>query len=584
MPSQLLIDASTFLGKVWNLARPYWRSEERWRARGLLAAVVALTLGLVYIAVLFNDWNREFYNSLEQKNFADFTDLLQYFSFLAAVYIAAAVYKIYLTQMLEMRWRVWLTRQYLGEWLDKQVYYRMELSSQGTDNPDQRIAEDLRMFTDGTLNLSLGLLTSVVTLVSFVAILWNVSGPLSFAIAGGEFTIPGYMVWFAVAYALAASVLAHTIGRPLIGLNFQRERREADFRFSMVRLRENAEGVALYRGEAPEQQGLLGRIELIRENWWALMNYTKRLTYFTAGYAQIAIVFPFVVAAPRFFSGAITLGGLMQISSAFGEVQGALSWFVNSYGSLAGWKASVDRLLTFHSALRQAAREAESAEGVQVVPVDARAINAEHLDLALPGVGEKAGRVLLADTSFAIEPGSRVLLTGPSGSGKSTLFRALAGIWPYGRGRVTVPKGARVLFLPQKPYLPIGTLRDTVAFPAAPGSFDDEVIGRTLVDCQLGNFAARLDEQNNWALVMSGGEQQRLAIARALLNAPDWLFLDEATASLDVATEAHLYALIRERLPHAALVSIAHRPTVAAYHERSWRLVPDAHGARLVAS
>jgi len=584
MPSQLLIDASTFLGKVWNLARPYWRSEERWRARGLLAAVVALTLGLVYIAVLFNDWNREFYNSLEQKNFADFTDLLLYFSFLAAVYIAAAVYKIYLTQMLEMRWRVWLTRQYLGEWLDKQVYYRMELSSQGTDNPDQRIAEDLRMFTDGTLNLSLGLLTSVVTLVSFVAILWNVSGPLSFAIAGGEFTIPGYMVWFAVAYALAASVLAHTIGRPLIGLNFQRERREADFRFSMVRLRENAEGVALYRGEAPEQQGLLGRIELIRENWWALMNYTKRLTYFTAGYAQIAIVFPFVVAAPRFFSGAITLGGLMQISSAFGEVQGALSWFVNSYGSLAGWKASVDRLLTFHSALRQAAREAESAEGVQVVPVDARAINAEHLDLALPGVGEKAGRVLLADTSFAIEPGSRVLLTGPSGSGKSTLFRALAGIWPYGRGRVTVPKGARVLFLPQKPYLPIGTLRDTVAFPAAPGSFDDEVIGRTLVDCQLGNFAARLDEQNNWALVMSGGEQQRLAIARALLNAPDWLFLDEATASLDVATEAHLYALIRERLPHAALVSIAHRPTVAAYHERSWRLVPDAHGARLVAS
>ena len=584
MPSQLLIDASSFLGKVWNLAQPYWFSEERWRARGLLAAVLALTLGLVYIAVLFNDWNREFYNSLEQKNFADFKDLLLYFSFLAAVYIAAAVYKIYLTQMLEMRWRVWLTRQYLGDWLDKQVYYRLELANHGTDNPDQRIADDLRLFTDGTLNLALGLLTSGVTLASFVAILWSISGPLSLTMAGSEFTVPGYMVWIALAYALVASVLTHFIGRPLIDINFQKERREADFRFSMVRLRENAEGVALYHGEFPEQQGLLARFELIRENWWALMRYTKRLTYFTAGYTQVAIVFPFVVAAPRFFSGAITLGGLTQIANAFGEVQGALSWFVNAYGTLAGWKASVDRLLTFKSALQQATREAETAEGVQVVPGDAHAINAEHLDLALPGIEGKAGRVLLADTSFEIEPGSRVLLTGPSGSGKSTLFRALAGIWPFGRGRITVPRGARVLFLPQKPYLPIGTLRDVVTFPAAPGSFDDEVIGRTLRDCRLDNFAGRLDEQNNWAMAMSGGEQQRLAMARALLNAPEWLFLDEATSSLDEATEAHLYALIRERLPHTTLVSIAHRPTVAAYHERSWRLVPDTQKPRLVAS
>lgn len=584
MPSQLLVDASTFLGKVWNLARPYWYSEERWRARGLLAAILALTLGLVYIAVLFNNWNREFYNSLEQKNFADFKDLLLYFSFLAAAYIAAAVYKIYLTQMLEMRWRVWLTRQYLGDWLDKQVYYRLELANHGTDNPDQRIADDLRLFTDGTLNLALGLLTSVVTLASFVAILWSVSGPLSLAFAGIEVTIPGYMVWVALAYALAASVLTYFIGRPLIDINFQKERREADFRFSMVRLRENAEGVALYHGEGPEHQGLLARFELIRENWWALMHYTKRLTYFTAGYTQIAIVFPFVVAAPRFFSGAITLGGLTQIAGAFGEVQGALSWFVNTYGTLAGWKASVDRLLTFKSALQQATREAQTAEGVRVVAGDTRSINAEHLDLALPGIEGKAGRVLLADTSFAIEPGSRVLLTGPSGSGKSTLFRALAGIWPFGRGRVTLPRGARVLFLPQKPYLPIGTLRDTVTFPAPPGSFDDEAVGRALGDCQLDTFADRLDEQNNWGLVMSGGEQQRLAIARALLNRPDWLFLDEATASLDEATEAHLYALVRERLPHTTLVSIAHRPTVAAYHDRSWRLAPDAQTARLVAS
>jgi len=584
MRSRLFIDATNFLGKVWALARPYWFSEERWRARGLLAAVLALTLGLVYMAVLFNRWNREFYNSLEQKNFSDFKDLLLYFSFLAAVYIAAAVYKLYLTQMLVMRWRVWLTRQYLAEWLDKQVYYRLELKSYGTDNPDQRIAEDLRLFTDGTLGLALGLLSSVVTLASFVAILWSVSGPLSFMLAGTEVTIPGYMVWVAVVYALAASVLAHVIGRPLIGLNFQKEQREADFRFTLVRLRENAEGVALYHGEASERHGLLARFELIRRNWWALMDYTKRLTYFTAGYTQIAIVFPFVVASPRFFSGAITLGGLTQIADAFGQVQEALSWFVNTYGSLAGWKASVDRLLTFQSALQQAAREAETAEGVRVSPGDAPAIRAEHLDLALPGAGAQAGRVLIADTSFSIEPGSRVLITGPSGSGKTTLFRALAGIWPFGRGRVTVPKGARVLFLPQKPYLPIGTLRAAVSFPAASGAFDDDAIRATLAQCRLENFAGRLDESSNWALVMSGGEQQRLALARALLNRPDWLFLDEATASLDEATESHLYALVRERMPQTTLVSIAHRSTVQAFHDRIWRLEPAGNHMRLATS
>ena len=383
MAHPLVIKSAIFIRKLIELAAPYWRSEERWRARGLLAAIVALTLGLVYMAVLFNDWNREFYNALEQKNFDDFKDLLLYFGFLAAVYIAAAVYKIYLTQMLEMRWRVWLTRQYLADWLDKQVYYRLELASHGTDNPDQRIADDLRLFTDGTLSLALGLLSSVVTLGSFVAILWSVSGPMSLTLAGLDLAVPGYMVWVALAYAAVASVVTHFIGRPLIALNFQKEQREADFRFSLVRLRESAEGVALYHGEHAEQRGLLARFELIRENWWALMRYTKRLTYFTAGYTQIAIVFPFVVAAPRFFSGALTLGGLIQISSAFGEVQGALSWFVNTYGALAGWKASVDRLLTFKSALEQATREADAATGVQVAAGDTRSIHAEHLQLCL---------------------------------------------------------------------------------------------------------------------------------------------------------------------------------------------------------
>src|SRR5262245_47541275 len=374
-------DSTPFLTKVWRLARPYWFSEERWRARLLLGAVVLLSLGLVYLLVLFNEWRRLFYNALEQRNYADFSALLLRFSILATLYIVAAVYRLYLRQMLEMRWRVWMTRRYVAAWMDKQVYYRLELEHHGTDNPDQRIAEDLRLVTSSTLALSLGLLSSIVTLVSFIGILWTISGPLSFTIAGRDITIPGYMVWAAIVYALLGSALTHLIGRPLIGFNFQQQRLEADFRYSLVRLRENSEGVALYRGEPNEQVGLLDRFERIRINWWAIMRYTKRLTWFTSGYGQLAVIFPIMVAAPRFFAGAITIGSLFQIVDAFGRVQDGLSWFVDSYRDLANWRASVDRLLTFDQALQRA--EAESAAGgITVVRAPGNTIRAEELNLA----------------------------------------------------------------------------------------------------------------------------------------------------------------------------------------------------------
>ena len=571
MNGRLLIDARSFLGKVWNLARPYWSSEERWRARALLGAIVALTLGIVYMSVLLNEFSRDFYNAIQEKNFDDFHALLLYFCFLAAGLITLSVYKLYLTQMLEMRWRAWLTATYLNEWLDRQVYYRLELAARGTDNPDQRIAEDARVFTSATLGLSLGLLSSVVTLGSFVAILWGVSGALDFTVAGIPVSVPGYMVWVAILYAVAGSVITHYVGRPLIGLNFQQERYEADFRFNLVRLRENAEGVALYRGEATERHGLLERFEHVCANWWELMRYTKRLTIATSGYSQVAIVFPILVAAPRYFSGAIQLGGLMQIASAFGQVQGALSWFVDSYGSLANWKASVDRLLTFHRALDETRAEAEHPSGIRIEPDTAGTIGSESLDIRLPN-----GTGLLANAAFRLVPGERVLLTGPSGSGKSTLFRSIAGIWPYGRGTVHVPLNDKVLFLPQKPYIPIGTLREAVCYPASPADIGDEAILAILEDVRLGAFAARLDESRNWSIAMSLGEQQRLAVARALLHRPAWLFLDEATASLDENLEAHLYSLIAQRLPGTMIMSIAHRPTVAAYHDR--RLAFTRHG------
>ena len=574
--TKLLVDTGSFLKRVWRLIAPYWRSEERVMAWLLLVAVVGLALGLVYIDVLFNYWNRDFYNALQEKGVEDFKALLLYFSLLAAIYIFGFIYRVYLTQMLQMRWRAWLTRVYLGEWMADRAYYRLELDRGATDNPDQRISEDLNKFTAGTLSLGLGLLSSVVTLISFAVILWGLSGTLTIPLGAAELRIPGYMLWGAVLYAIVGSVLAHYVGRRLIGLNFAQERYEADFRFTLVRFRENAEGVALYRGEDTEQQSLLGRFGAVIHNWWAIMRANKRLNAYTAGYGQIALIFPFIVGAPRYFAGEIDLGTLMQVASAFATVQGALSWFVSSYATLADWKASADRLLTFHHALAEVRREADEGAGVRVQAGAGDDVRVEGLDLVLPD-----GRVILPDAGFALRRGERVLLSGPSGSGKSTLFRALAGIWPFGRGRVHVPAGASMLFLPQKPYIPITTLRAAVSYPAAPDAFDDAAVRAALADVRLGHFADRLDDTENWSMLMSGGEQQKLAVARALLHRPDWLFLDEATASLDEATEQHVYALIRERLPDATLVSIAHRPGVAAYHERRFVFQAGSGAMRL---
>jgi putative ATP-binding cassette transporter len=555
--------ALAYLRRAWRLGAPYWRSEERWQARALLAVIVVLTVGLVFLLVLLNNWNREFYEALQNKDFDSFGPLLLQFSILVTVYIVGAVYKLYFTQMLQMRWRVWMTRRFVGSWLSKQVYYRLELSDRRTDNPDQRIAEDVRAYTFNTLDLSLGLLGSLLTLGSFITILWLLSGPLSFSLGGANLEIPGYMVWVAIIYALVGSYLTAIVGRPLIPVNFQRQRLEADFRFGLVRLRENAEGIALYHGEPSEQADLMSRFERIRANWWDLMRFTKRLTFLVTGYDQIAIIFPLLVAAPRYFAGAISLGVLTQLAQAFGQVQGSLSWFVEAYSELAVWKASVDRLLTFENAMREAEAQVEQGERIQVGTNGATQMRAENLDLMLPN-----GRPVLGIADFSVSRGDKVLVTGPTGVGKSTLFRALAGIWPFGKGSIQVPSEGRQLFLPQKPYIPIATLREATAYPAPPGTFADDEIREVLTAAHLEAFVPRLDEVQNWSMVMSGGEQQRLALARALLHKPDWLFMDEATAALDEPSEQALYQLLQDRLPNATIVSIAHRPRVADFHAR----------------
>jgi putative ATP-binding cassette transporter len=567
----------SFLGDAWALTRPYWRSEERGRGLALLAAVVVLNLSLVGMTVVLTYWQRAFYNALEARDAATFWSLILLggeaegtwfpgFCVVAAAYILIAVYALYLRQALQIRWRRWLTERYLADWLGDRAYYRIALTDPVTDNPDQRIADDIRLFVDDTLTLGLGLMNSVVTLVSFVFVLWSLSGPLEvFGIS-----IPGYMVWVALLYSALGTWLAHLIGRRLIGLNFLQQRVEADFRYALVRVRDNVEGVALYGGEADEKRGLTARFRALMENWWAIMVATKRLTFFTAGFTQVASIFPIVVAAPAYFAGRIPLGGLIQTSSAFGQVQGALSWFVDNYARLTEWRATVERLTGFTRAI-EAARVAGA--GVQAVPAGGDAVVAQGIGLALPD-----GRVLLEDAALRLDRGEAVVLTGASGSGKSTLLRALAGIWPFGRGTVSVPAGARALFLPQRPYLPLGSLRRAVCYPLDAASVPDADVRATLETVGLGHLAERLDEEDAWDRRLSGGEQQRLAFARALLVKPDYLFLDEATASLDPAAETRLYGLLRERLPGTAILSVAHREAVSRLHDRGLRL----EGGRLM--
>jgi putative ATP-binding cassette transporter len=555
-----------FLTALWRLTRPYWFSEERWVARGLLALVIALNLGDVATSVWYNSWNADFFNAFQDKSLAAFWHEMLIFLPLAVISIVIDVYRYYVVQLLVIRWRRWLTNRYLGEWLSRRTYYRMELTGRETDNPDQRIQQDLASFPAQSLGLGADFLNQATTLVSFLTILWRLSGAFSFAIAGASISIPGYMLWVAVLYAGAGSWITQTIGRRLAALRFQQQRYEADFRFMLVRLRENAEGVALYGGEVDERATLWQRFTQIVDNWYGIIGLTRRLYWFTNFYTQLAGVFPFVVASPHYFAGLITLGVLTQTADAFGQVQNSLSWFINSYTDIAEWKASTDRLISFQQAMTKAETIGADGTGITVVDGEGADLALEQLALALPD-----GRLLTSGTDARIARGERLLVSGASGAGKSTLLRAIAGIWPYGAGRILRPRLGRLLFLPQRPYVPIGSLRHAVTFPAAPGSFADKEITEALQACLLGDYVERLDESHQWDRRLSPGEQQRLAFAHALLQRPDWLFLDEATSALDPKMEAHLYGLLKERLPDATLVSVAHRKSLEDFHRRRLR-------------
>ncbi|WP_395605713.1 ABC transporter ATP-binding protein/permease [Pseudomonas sp. B16120] len=546
-----------FFRRTWAMITPYWRSEEKGRAWLLLAAVIGLSLFSVAISVWINHWYKDFYNALEKKDTAAFWQLIGYFGGIAAVAILGAVYRLYLTQMLTIRWRAWLTEKHFSRWLAHKNYYQLEQGGY-TDNPDQRISEDLNNFTSGTLSLGLGLLRNVVSLVSFSIILWGVSGSIEvFGI-----TIPGYMFWCALLYAAVGSWLTHLIGRRLIGLSNQQQRFEADLRFSMVRVRENAESIALYNGEPNERQRLSTRFGKVWQNFWDIMKVSKRLTFFTAGYSQIAIIFPFIVAAPRYFTGKIELGELMQINSAFGNVQENFSWFINAYSELATWRATSDRLLSFQQAM---------SDNEQRTPaIDVRP-EGERLVIKDLGMDLADGRHLLTDADMTVEPGERVMLSGRSGSGKSTLLRAMGHLWPAGHGSIRLP-ATRYLFLPQKPYLPIGTLKAVLSYPQDDSVYPAERYAQVLETCRLPHMVNRLDEANHWQRMLSPGEQQRLAFARALLFAPRWLYMDEATSAMDEEDEATLYQALIDELPGLSIVSVGHRSSLKRFHGRHVRI------------
>lgn len=554
-----------FLRDLWALVKPYVASsEERWSARGLLALVVSLDLVTVVVSYRITEWYSTFWNALQSYDARAAVHQLFVFALLVTPYLVASVYQVYFTQMLQIRWQRWLTRRYLAAWLADDAYYQMQALGDGTDNPDQRISEDLSIFTRQSLELFIGLLGSVATVAAFLSMLWGLSEQATLPFQGRAFVLHGYLVWAAIVYSFLGTVATAWVGRPLIKLNFDQERYQADFRFSLVRLRENSESVALYGGEAREQRLFLARFAEIFDNFWRIMGRTKRLNWWTSGYQQTAIIFPVLVSLPAYFAKAIGIGVIMQISSAFAQVQGALSFVVSSYTGLASWHAVVDRLRYFGQAMDRVKLTREQHHNL--TRRDAGALRVSTLDVGLPD-----GRVLVRGLDLTVHRGERLLVTGPTGCGKSTLLRAVAGIWPYAKGEVEMPTRDRVLFLPQRPYLPLGTLEDVLVYPFG-GTWAIDELEELLLEVHLPQLHGALGEDRMWSHVLSLGEQQRLAFARVLLQRPAWIFMDETTSALDEPGEAELYRILLARLPHAGIVSVGHRSSLLAFHQRRLEL------------
>lgn len=560
-----------FIVGLFHLITPYWNSEEKKSARLYLAAIITLTIAAVYMTLLLNEWFNSFYSALQNYDSdAVYRGLLR-FTGLAFAHIAFAVYSYYLQQRLALRWRKWMTKNYLAKWTGQQMYYRLEMFSQGTaDNPDQRISEDINLFTARTLSFMSGLLRSATTIVCFIFVLWNLSEILSFSAAGQEFHIYGYLVWTVLAYSVLGTWITHKVGHRLVSLNYLQQKLEADFRFSMVRLRETAESVAFYNGAAKEEAFLSNRFMTLLRNTLFIIKKQKQLSWLTNSYAQIAIIFPFVVAVPRYLSQNISLGGLMQIANCFGKVQDAMSYFVDVYASLAEWQSCAERLLSFDKHIAAIEKETEEKSGSLVREETPDRLRLTDVTISVPAMDEnKRTREIISSAACTIRSGEHVILKGPSGSGKSTLLRTLAGFWPYVKGHISIPAPSEMMFIPQKPYIPMGTSAEAASYPLE--TADEEILSSLLVECGLSHLMEKPDTEADWSHILSLGEQQKLAFVRVFLRKPKWVFLDEATSAMDEETEEKMYRLLTA-LPGTTVISIGHRSTLDKWHNRVLRI------------
>ncbi len=563
------VSRDTGVVRVWPF--PEFRAQERIIGTGLLAIVVVMQFALVAISVRLSYWNRDWFNAIQDRDAETFWRLLlTVWIFWVVVAVTMAIYQYALRSTLDIHWRTWLTQFYVKRWLSGSVPYRMQVFGAQTDNPDQRIQEDINKFTTVTIQLTLGILSQVSTLVSFSVILWTISA--DFTLPGTEVVVPGLLFWIALVYAVVATYVTHLIGRPLIRLNFMQEKYEADFRFSLARLREYGEQVSLLKGQAAERARLGGQFRHIVENFFRQVSISKRLIAFTSFYDYSNSVVPYVIAAPFYFAGKIQLGVMTQTAGAFGRVETALSFFINAYQTLASYKAVVDRLTSFEESMKRAQEESPSTGEIAVREHAAEQIRLDGVVVRTPD-----GTAIVSAGSLVFEAGRSTLIAGPSGTGKSTLFRAISGIWPFGEGAVYCPAGRRIMLLPQRPYIPAGTLRGAVAYPSTEEIYDERQVVDALVLVRLEHLVPFLSDDRAWALTLSLGEQQRLAIARALLEQPDWLLVDEATAAMDEATEAEIYRVLRDALPATTVISIGHRSTLNAFHDRRVMMVrrPD---------
>jgi vitamin B12/bleomycin/antimicrobial peptide transport system ATP-binding/permease protein len=570
--------------QITSLADPYFavtntdeanlpilgRTKERRLAWGLTIFLIVINQVQVGINVRLSFFNRDWFNALQNKDVQAFWSLLiTVFLFWAMISVVSNLVEYFIENVLKIRWRGYMVDRYGARWLGTGAHYRMNFEGQA-DNPDQRIAEDTRGYITNTYAFSISLISTLSNLISFSIILWSV--PAQFTIPGTDIVVPGLPFIVALLYSVIGTWLTHLIGRPLIKLDFNQEKYEADFRYSLARLREYGEQVALLRGETAERQHIGNRFGAIVANYYGLVRQNLKLNTFVSCYFQLSVVFPYIIMAPAYFAGKLTLGQLTQTAGAFGRVEGSMQWFIARYQSLANYKAIVDRLTTFQDAMSRA-NALQERSGIRLPSQPGQNVTIPSLALDVP-----TGQTIVRLKDLTLNAGESTLLTGPSGSGKSTLFRAIAGIWPFGTGDILVPDGKSVMLLPQRPYLPMGTLRDALQYPGLSGTHSDAAIKEALLAARLPKLVDRLDEEAMWAQVLSLGEQQRLAIARALLSKPDWLFLDEATAALDEATEAAVYAIIGEKLPDTTVVSIGHRSTLIAMHDRRIDLTADESG------